>query len=260
MTQRTTHTTVLTFKRRLHGVRLGGVAASTNTSASGKIHTSHSPSAKNANGTRASHGSNPNNHVANQSNSEPKHENAPINVEAELVAQQAQVAELLSVMIEQVQELEQRRAQSIQELREVAVRLSVAIARAVIHEELEQNDARIHHLVDFALSQLGTEQPILVKLNPLDLAQFSVSLNEKLQAKQNEGAINPITFRAEPTLSRGDCLIESDRYDLSSSVSHQLAQIENQLREVLHDAEIERRKNGDHHQGLQRFPDRRNFA
>ncbi len=150
----------------------------------------------------------------------------------------------------QVQELENNRRRSLRELQQLAVKLSVAIARQVCLREIAEDDHRVESLIAMAVQQLGSNGPLQVHVNP----QTHDHLLHGLAAQWDS---NQIQLVANPILGPADLQVHSPDHLLEARFEDQLQQIEQQLLEAIADAEVERRQTGTDGPSLQRFPDRR---
>ncbi len=164
-----------------------------------------------------------------------------------------EVMDSLESIQAQLEEMSAARRQSLAELQELAVRLSVKIARSIIYTEIADDTSRIEHLVEMSLAQLDADTPIVVHVHPevysrLNHSHAAVLRREKLH------------IVADPEIAIGDCSIVGPAFTFFAGVESKLAEIEQKLVEGLSNAEIERRHPGKNDRGLQRFPDRRNLA
>ena len=104
---------------------------------------------------------------------------------------------LLQDVGHEISELEVRRADAIEELQHTAIELALAVAQQLAGELLERDVERTEHLVRQALAKLPAGEPIVVRLNPHDLARLSAL----------EGCDWPrgVQWLADPSLKPGSC-------------------------------------------------------
>ena len=158
---------------------------------------------------------------------------------------------------EAVAELEQRRRQSLDELRTIAVELAVIAAEHVIHTAIEADAYDVEALIGSAVAHLQPDVPAAVRLHPDDLRLWR---NNK-QHESAAGDKSVLTFVPDENVGRGGCHLESaSGWILASDVAHRLAQIRDLWMENVDDTQIERRQLTDDAQSLRRFPDRRETA
>jgi hypothetical protein len=150
----------------------------------------------------------------------------------------------------QVQELENNRRRSLRELQQLAVKLSVAIARQVCLREIAHDDHRVESLIESAVQQLGSAGPLQVHVHPK-------THDHLLHGVASRWDSNLIQLIANPKMALGDVQVHSPDHLLEARFEDQLQQIEQQLLETIANAEIERRQTGTDGPNLQRFPDRR---
>lgn len=160
------------------------------------------------------------------------------------------LAPLLEQIQLQVQELENNRRRSLREIQQLAIKLSVAIARQVCLREIAEDDHRVESLIATAIQQLGTTGPLQVHVNP-------VTHDRLLHGLAASWDSNQIQLVANPQLGLADLQVHSPDHLLEARFEDQFQQIEQQLLEAIADAEIERRQTGTDGPSLQRFPDRR---
>ena len=111
------------------------------------------------------------------------------------------------------------------------IRLALLIAKKILHAELKVNKKAILKMLAHSLSKLEGKGNFVIWLNPED-HQFALAARPALKRYLDES--QSITFRAKPSLERGNILIETDRevidltfetqfYHLERDFSHALA-------------------------------------
>ena len=113
------------------------------------------------------------------------------------VGQQTNV--LLQNVYEALNELETRRAQSMDELQLVAVEMAVAIAARFLGESTDGE--AIKAMVDDAVARLGAHDKITIHLHPEDL----IELQKAAERSPPESAATKPEFVADTHIARGDC-------------------------------------------------------
>lgn len=176
------------------------------------------------------------------------------NPQAEQEAQRIQ--NLLNELIASVQELEERRAQSISELQQLAIDLAITVASAVAETAIQQQEHGIDILVQQAIQRMGVGDPVVVGLHSSDVA---------LLKKKTAGADQPwpeqtVSIVADDSLEPGSVRVTRDGTGLLSRVQSRLSDIRRHLIEGLDDAQIERRNAAGTDSLLRRFPNRRSSA
>ncbi len=164
---------------------------------------------------------------------------------------------LLNNIASAVAEVEQRRQQSLEELQQVAIELSIAVASQLVFEALDRDQLGVENLVKNAISSLGLDQSCVIFLNPVDLDL----LKKRLAKTPSEWNTTKIQLMADPGLARGGCRAESpDGRMVISEITSRLSEIRRHWMEELDDSQIERRRAAGEGPALRRFPDRRETA
>lgn len=99
------------------------------------------------------------------------------------------------------------------------LKLSIAIARRVLHRELTLDPESIEGLIKVALDKLQSRELCRVRVHPDQEAALKSSL-ERFSNSQN------IELLADPTLQCGDVLFETSHGTLDASIESQLREIE----------------------------------
>ena len=110
------------------------------------------------------------------------------------------------------------------------VHLALVIARQVIGQELQTNAEAIVGVVENALKSALETDSHHIRVNPEDLA---VVQEHKPLFLANVHGLKEIFVEADSNVSRGGCLIESDRGEVDASVETLLANIESQLQSAV---------------------------
>ena len=178
-------------------------------------------------------------------------------VSTDFEQQRIAIEQVLDSLTEAVQEIEQRREQSLSELQQVAVELAVAIASRLIYEKVEANDFAVEKLVEQVVCRLEPQTAVTIRLHPEDLTLLERRLEGKLTRWSNQ---EKIRFVPDGSLGRGDCRADTESFGILSKIELQLSEIRQHLLETLDYAQTERRQAPAGDQGLRRFPDRRDTA
>lgn len=99
-------------------------------------------------------------------------------------------------------------------LRETALRarendiitLAIAVARKIVDKELREDPALVTSLLERALSEIGAAQQIVIRLDPETLPLLEQA---QQRLKEREQSIE-VELEADPSLSGGDCIIETE--------------------------------------------------
>ncbi|HVX66554.1 MAG TPA: FliH/SctL family protein [Bryobacteraceae bacterium] len=125
-----------------------------------------------------------------------------------------------------VHELSTRRKQLRHEAERDVVKLSIAIARRVLHRELNADPEALLGLVKAALEKLDSREVDRVRVHPADAASVRAQL-ERLRPTSHFEIV------PDSSLERGAALFEGSRGSLDASVETQLLEIERGLTDRL---------------------------
>lgn len=175
----------------------------------------------------------------------------------QLQAENQLIQQLVEDLQRAVEELEQRRSQSLSELQQIAVELAVIAASHVVYAELERDGLGVEEFVSRAIAELPLNTSASIRLNPQDLN----ILQPRLASGSLPWNTNQINLLPDASISRGGLHLETEsgRILLSDVVSR-LSEVRQQWMENINDTQIERRRVQDDPQSLRRFPDRRETA
>lgn len=164
---------------------------------------------------------------------------------------------LLNTLLSAVQELDERRRESLRELQQAAVELSIAIASQLLRRAIDAGQFGVRELVEDALHRLPASGPVQVSLHPADLQQ----LQSQLAARAPHIlAGREVRFRPDPTLERGSCRADLPEEGILSDLHLSLGDLHEELMEGLADAQAEHRRTPGSDRSVRRVPDRRETA
>jgi flagellar biosynthesis/type III secretory pathway protein FliH len=145
------------------------------------------------------------------------------NLDAEKAAL-AQTCRALKTLVDKLNELQDK---MLGEHREEIAKLSVEIARKILMHKVEKGDYEIESIVKEALKNAPTNQGLVVRLNPEDLAQCQKALQDN-----GAGDLAGIEFAADANIGRAECLLESPKGIIESRIESNLEQIGRALEKV----------------------------
>lgn len=99
------------------------------------------------------------------------------------------------------------------------LKLSLAIARRILHREISIDTGALHGLVHAAMQKLQNREVSRVRVNPAGVDAVRTSL-EKI------GAAPAIEISSDPSLKSGDIIFETQFGELDASIDSQLAEIQ----------------------------------
>jgi flagellar assembly protein FliH len=99
------------------------------------------------------------------------------------------------------------------------LKLSLAIARRILHREVSIDPEALHGLVHAALQKLQNREISRVRVNPSGADAVRTAL-------ERIGAAPAIEISADPSLKSGDIIFETQFGELDASIDSQLAEIQ----------------------------------
>jgi flagellar assembly protein FliH len=134
----------------------------------------------------------------------------------------AELQPVLERLARSIEELGQWRARLRREAEADMLRLSLAIARRVLHREMAMDPDAMHGLVLSALEKLQGQEICRVRVHPSHAAQLSGWLHPDCGGPGVEVV-------ADSSREPGDVIFETERGNLDASVDSQLQEIERGL-------------------------------
>jgi flagellar assembly protein FliH len=135
---------------------------------------------------------------------------------------QAEIGETTSTLAARISEIAEQRSETIKRAEADTVRLSIEIARRVLHREVSIDPSALSALVGAALEKLRNQEIYRVRIHP-DLEKL---LKSSLEQFGRSAAIEVLPDAALP---RGGVTFEISRGALDASVDTQLREIEHGL-------------------------------
>lgn len=171
--------------------------------------------------------------------------------------QTQRLQQTLDAIQEAVQESEQRRQQSLNELQKIAVELALMAAEHVVFRELQHDSLGVEQLIMAAIARIGLPCAATLQLHPEDLALLRNQLGSRA-VPWNEQLL---TLTADAGVERGGVRLESAAGRIVfSDVATRLADIRQEWMEKVNDTQDADRRVSQDSQSLRRFPDRRETA
>jgi flagellar assembly protein FliH len=121
-----------------------------------------------------------------------------------------------------IMELGKLRSALYAQVEREVVKLSIEVAKKIVHREIQADQEIVETLVHVALSHVAEKSAVTVHLSPID---YNFLLEHRAKLSQNEG--RDISLLADQSIERGGCLIQTECGDID-------ARIEEKFREVEH--------------------------
>jgi flagellar assembly protein FliH len=138
----------------------------------------------------------------------------------EIESQKEELARLCETAANLAAKLDRLYREAVAHHSEEIARLAVEIAGKIVAQKTAAGDYDIQAIIQEALKRAPTQQGITIRVNPDDLARC-----QQLQQAGPEGALAEISFVADWSIGRADCLIETPKGIVKSFVEEHLQRI-----------------------------------
>ncbi len=105
------------------------------------------------------------------------------------------------------------------------VDLALLVAGEIVKKEMSQNPELLVAAVEAALANLPHDGTVVLRLNPADL--------EHVRSTAPDGGKSVIEYEPDPSLSRGDCVLETPSRIIDASIDARLAAVRESLVRLL---------------------------
>lgn len=146
-------------------------------------------------------------------------------------AEQARLATALTVAEQALDQLHAGESRWLEQLEDNVCALAVAIARQVIGREFESDPSTLTDLLRRALSEFPIDQPVSIRVNPLDLAMLAAS-HPADEGPGGAAAVAPnreARWIADPTVLPGGCIVEGRERIIDGRVDAALERVYRQM-------------------------------
>lgn len=138
-----------------------------------------------------------------------------------------QCATLLASLRQALEDLTHVRADALSLAAEDMLTLALHLARKIVHYEVERHPQVLVATLQRALAYLVDDDHVVIRVNPDDLAQAQ-ALQLRLWGRE-EADMAPM-FRADESVGRGGCVIDSEFGLIDARIEAQFAELEQHLR------------------------------
>ncbi|KYO64589.1 FliH/SctL family protein [Thermovenabulum gondwanense] len=140
--------------------------------------------------------------------------------------------ELFSVYLNQFKELEKNLfldyQEKLEQIEKQALKLSLYIAEKILGKIIEIDGDYIKGLIEKGLKKAREDREILIRLSPSD---YDI-LKDKLEQIKGETGYKKISIISDPTLQKGDLILENSGFTIDAGIKTQLNIIEKKLKEM----------------------------
>jgi flagellar assembly protein FliH len=117
------------------------------------------------------------------------------------------------------------------EARADALEVGFLIARRILETELTTSPEPLVALVRSTIRRLGEARKLVVKLSPADAEAVQAVLTARGPAAVSSVATAQIEVAADPSLGRGDCLVEGDVGSVDGRIATRIEELRRALAE-----------------------------
>jgi flagellar assembly protein FliH len=136
---------------------------------------------------------------------------------------EADLAKAREALASGLRALEERQSRFLADGRDAVLRLALAVARKVIHDEISPASRRVAaRVVAAAVESARDATPLRVRVNPADQPRI----------EQAGGAEHLPELVADPAISSGGCIVETDCGWIDATVESQWATVRSALEEA----------------------------
>ncbi|MBI4665473.1 MAG: hypothetical protein HY751_03585 [Nitrospinae bacterium] len=114
--------------------------------------------------------------------------------------------------------------------------LVINVAAAALGNEIEKNPALIRNVIRSAVRKLQAREDMIIHINPQDMAEaekFRPELGKEVED------IDKVTFKGDPLITRGGCMLETNIGSIDARVETQLESMRESLLRAIEESKIE---------------------
>jgi flagellar assembly protein FliH len=124
---------------------------------------------------------------------------------------------------EAVLELGREKSNLYAQVEREVVKLALAVAKKIVHREIQADKEIIQTLVKVAMSHVAEKTAVTVHLHPLD---YNFILERKAELSQNDRAGGEISLLADKSIERGGCLVRTECGDIDARIDEEFREVE----------------------------------
>ncbi len=141
-----------------------------------------------------------------------------------------EAARLLNLLQQLVDQAAADRASALARLEEDFLKLSLILAEKIVRKTIDEDPTWLAAVIEEACKRLGTVDECIIHLNPEDYAVLKAE-----EFRLSGAGVERITFRPDPSLQPGGCVIETDGGTVDASLEKRLGKLAHHLLEVMYD-------------------------
>lgn len=143
-------------------------------------------------------------------------------MEAGLEAARKEADSLIKTASCLIEKLEGLRQEITERSQREILKLSLAVARKVVHAEVTVNKEVIVSILKAAVKKMSVRDNIRVRLNPMDAEYISGRKPELLVAMEG---VKEMAIEEDPLVPRGGCVVEAGLAEVDARLEKQLEEI-----------------------------------
>ncbi|MBE0534092.1 MAG: hypothetical protein IH624_00380 [Phycisphaerae bacterium] len=141
-------------------------------------------------------------------------------LQAELERQRQKTNRLCAALETACRRMENFYDESICSQAECVARLSVRIAEKILRREIASGNYDIGQIVAEALEAAPTQQNVLIRMHPEDLAHYT----QMVESQKIQG-LSSVALEADPAVGRAECVVATDQGTIENFIDEHLRQI-----------------------------------
>ena len=139
-------------------------------------------------------------------------------------------ARLLQLLQELVERAAADRVNALAKQEEDVLKLSLILAEKIVRKAVSEDHTWLKPVIQEAYEKLGAVNECIIRLNPEDYAVLQTE-----EIRLNRLGPDRISFRPDPNLNLGECIIETDGGTVDASLEKRLGKLARHLLEVIYD-------------------------
>ena len=116
------------------------------------------------------------------------------------------------------------------------VELVINVAEMALGDQIEKNPGLIRHVIKSAVLKLQSREQMTIRVNPMDISEA-----EKVRPEISKEVedIEKVSFKGDPLISRGGCVLETNMGSIDARVETQLEAMREALLAAVEESKIE---------------------
>ncbi len=137
------------------------------------------------------------------------------------------------------EELSQVRSEYYTQAEKEMIDLVINIAHVVIGLEVDRDPSLVQNVVLKAVEQLRAREKMTVRINPEDAAEAEKVVPALIEMV---GDLEKVSFKSDPSITRGGCLIETNIGMIDARLENQLESLRQSMLRALDESEAKKNK------------------